>query len=174
MIDIEMSTKDKKVAIEAELVTGANPRKLAEKYKVHYTTVVGYRNKMREGGVNDTDIEVLTDADAGLVRAVAEEVTQKAVDAELLPPEAAKAKVAAIVDGVDGLKSLSTEFQDTITKLLHKANDFINDDMKLSEFRQVAGTVGELHEKVFAKGGTQVNVQQNNSGGGGFSSGMVN
>lgn len=168
-----MSAKDKKVAIEAELVTGVAPRKLADKYDVHYTTVLSYRTAMREAGVTNEDIAVLVDTDAGMVRAVAKEITKKAVEAEILPTKDAIAKEDAIVDGVNGLKTLNTEFQDTITRLLHKANDFISDDMKLSEFRQVAGTVGDLHEKVFSKGGTQVNVQQNNSNGG-FSSGMVN
>ena len=167
-----LSKEEKKVAVEAELIVGANPRKLAEKYGIHYTTVIGYRNAMRNNGSNP-DVLTLGDADLGLVKAVADKVVSQAVKADILPKDKGRAKVDAIVDGVGGLKLLSDEFQDTITKLLHKANSYITDDMKLAEFRQVASTVGELHEKVYSKGGTQVNVQQNN-GGTGFSSGMVN
>jgi len=172
MINVkELDSKSKKTAIEAELITGANPRKLSEKYDVHYSTVMTYRTALREAGTED--VKVLNDADLGLVKAVAEEIKQRAVDAEILPSNRADAKIEAIIKGTNGLKSLTDEFQTTITKLLHQANSYINDDMKLSEFRQVATTVGELHEKTFSKGGTQVNVQQNN-GGSGFSSGMVN
>jgi len=168
-----LGIKEKKVAIQAELITGANPRKLAEKYDIHYTTVIKYRNEQREGVVN-TEVLDVADADATVLRVVAEKV--KAEVAEVLPPKKAEAfadKVDDLVVGVSSLQLLDTSFHETITKLLNWANAQINDDMSLKEWMAIAGKIGELHTAVFAKGGVSVNVQQNNNATS-FSTGMVN
>ena len=169
-----LSNAEKQVAIKAELVAGGNPRKLADKYGVHYTTVIGYRNDLRDG-VIDTEVLDVANADAHVLKVVAEEVKTKVADAGALPPKSLEGfndKVDDIVEGVSSLQLLDTQFHTTITKLLSWANNQITDDMRLADWRAIASQVGELHTAVFSKG-TTVNVQQNN-GATGFSSGMVN
>ncbi len=170
-----LSNHDKKVAIKAELVTGANPRKLSEKYGVHYTTVIGYRNDLREGTL-EAEILDVADADAHVLKVVANEVKKKVADSGALPPKSMAQfsdKVDDIVEGVSSLQLLETEFHTTITKLLKWANAQITDDMRLADWRAIASQIGELHSKVYSNG-MQVNVQQNNNAGSSFTNGMVN
>lgn len=164
---------EKKTAIKAELVIGGNPRKLADSYGVHYTTVIGYRNDLREGKV-DKEILDVADTDAHVLRAVAEGIKAKA--ARVLPTKASKdfsAKVDDITAGVSSLNTLDTKFHSTITKLLSWADMQIHEDMKLSDWRAIATQVAQLHEAVYSKG-TTVQVQQNNTTSNSFTTGMVN
>ena len=163
--------EDKKVAIKAELITGANARKLAEKYDVHYSTVVKYRNELRDGKKDAIDV-VDADIEAPALHLIAEGVKAKSD----LPPKVQKvfeAKVDDIVEGISSLQLLDTEFHKTITKLLDWANNQITDDMAMKDWRMIASQIGDLHTAIFSKG-TTVNVQQNNNTGNSFTQGMVN
>ena len=168
-----LTNQEKQSAIKAELVTGANPRKLADKYDLHYTTVIKYRNELREGKV-ESDVIDVANSDAHVLHTVAENI--KAQNVEVLPPKGAQAfndKIDDLVEGVNSLALLDTSFHNTITKLLGWADKQITDDMPLKDWKLIASSVGELHTSIFSKGGVNVNVQQNN-GSRGFSSGMVN
>ncbi len=168
-----LSNQEKQSAIKAEIITGANPRKLADKYSVHYTTVIKYRNELRDGVVESEVLDVAA-SDAHVLHTVAENI--KAQNVEVLPPKGAQAfndKIDDLVEGVNSLALLDTAFHYTITTLLEWANKQITDDMPLKDWKVIASSVGELHTSIFSKGGVNVNVQQNN-GASGFSSGMVN
>ncbi len=168
-----LSKAEKKIAIKAELVTGANTRKLATKYDVHYTTVIGYRNELREGNSKDEALAVADVGDVAL-KVIAENV--KAQTIEVLPPKKAEefnTAVDGLVEGASSLQILDTEFHTTITKLLSWANNQIDDNMDIKTWEKIAYRIGELHKSIFMSGGVQVNVQQNNANNS-FSNGMVN
>ena len=173
-MDIKLlSNKDKKIAIQAELIAGANVRKLAEKYDVHYTTMLGYRNELREGVARE-EVLAFTDVKEVALHSIAENV--KSQSAEVLPPKKAKQfnnAVDEMVEGVNSLQLLDTAFHNTITRLLTWADNQITDDIDYKTWNNIATRIGELHKAVFANGGVQVNVQQNNANNS-FSAGMTN
>ena len=174
MDEKSLSTKEKKVAIQAQLIAGGNPRKLSEKYGLNYLTVISYRNELRDGSAKKDVINLANTSDVVLTVAV-ENIKEQT--AEVLPPKKAaefNAAVDEMVEGIDSLKLMNTEFHSTITRLLSWANKQITDDMDIKTWDRIAIRIGELHKAIFATG-TQVNVQQNGGGGNhSFTAGMVN
>ncbi len=168
-----LSKSEKRVAIKAELLLGANSKRLSDSYGIPYATVVKYRTEQREG-VGHSDILDLARTDAPLLQAVADGVKTKS--AEVLPSATAavfSGKVDELVSSVTMLHMLENSFHETITKLLSWANLQIRDDMDIKEWVIITDRIGELHTAIFANKGVQVNVQQNNSAGG-FKQSMVN
>ena len=158
-----LSKKEKLIRIKAELVAQhIDPQQISQLFDVDLATV--YRIKRDLERPESKTAELLS-TDGHVLQHVVNEVRRHPG----ITDEYAT-KVEKVVKGVTELKTLETEFQDTARLLLSWANDHIP-DAKPSEWKLIAGTVGELHEKIFAKGGTTVNVQQNN---GGFSDGIVN
>jgi len=158
-----LSKRDKDIRIKAELVAQyITEEQMCQLFDVSLAVVKRNKRELAEPASQTAE---LLDTDEHVLRNVVDEVRKY--------PDVTKeyvGKVEKVVNGVTELKTLESEFQDTARLLLGWANDHIP-DAKPSEWKLIAGTVGELHEKIFAKGGTTVNVQQNN---GGFSDGMVN
>ena len=166
-----LSNADKKIAIKAELVTGANPRKLSERYDIHYSTVITYRNELRNGSKKDDALEVAQTKE--VVMAVVAENIKKQTEENLTPKKAAQfnGMVDEIVEGISSFQLLETDLHTTMSSLLKYANNRISDDMDFKEWEKIAFRIGELHKAIYATGGVAVNVQQNNNS---FTNGMVN
>jgi len=164
-MDIKLLDKEeKKVRILAELLTGKKPRALAEEYDVHYATVMTWKRESKEQKVESAVLDV-AEADADVLHLVTEGIKKQS--AEVLPPKQANSvikKVDELKEGVNSLQLLDTAFHDTIMNLLTWANAQINEDMALKDWKLIANQIGELHSAIFSKGGTTVNMmQQNNS-----------
>jgi len=169
-----LSNAEKKVAVKAELIAGGNARKLATKYGIHYSTVVGYRNEMREGNSKDVVLEVAETKEVALA-VIANNIKEQTEDS--LPPKKAQKfnmAVDELVEGVSSLQLLDKSFHKSITGLLSWADNQIDDDMDIKLWEKIAYRIGELHKCVFANEGVSVNVQQNNNSGNSFTNGMVN
>jgi len=174
-MDIEhMTNADKKVAVKAELVTGANARKLATKYDIHYSTVITYRNELRNGSKKEEVLEIAETKE--VVLAVVADNIKKQTQETLTPKKAAQfnGMVDEIVEGISSFQLLETDLHTTMSSLLRYANNRISDDMDFKEWEKIAYRIGELHKAIYATGGVAVNVQQNNNTCNSFTNGMVN
>jgi len=155
----------KKAEILVQLAQGAKPRKLSDDFDVPYSTIMTWRREMGDSKVKDEVLDVAK-ADKVVLATVVEGIKEQATDN--LPPATAKSmgrKLDQLEEGISSLQLLDTQFHDTIIKLLKWADKQITDDMSMRDWKMLASSIGDLHSAIFSKGGTNINLmQQNNSG----------
>lgn len=156
---MKLSIDQKKVAILAELNTGASATELAIKYDVNPMTIGSWRRKQRLEAERVAILEVET-VDADVVASVVAGIKEKASDA--LPPKQYRkldAQLDKLQEGVTSLQMLDTAFHNSMMNLLEWANDRIQDDMKVSEWTALVNGISVLHNNMFGKGAnTNVNI----------------
>jgi transposase len=149
-----MTKEELRTRIEAELLTGAEPRELEEKYGVPYPTILGWKKKLLKEAPTE-DIAELTNATKATLEIVREKAKEEA-------PVVAK-KIDKIIDGVEGLKILEPEFHSVMHKAVKRAHSFIEkDDLTIKEWELITKTLANAYSAIFNKGGTNVNVVQTN------------
>ena len=181
----QLTNKQKKVAVLAEMALGAGRTAMMQKYDVSSTTVLNWRKEAKEKAerVVVTDIlDSTADVPLEMVRNMAEgsdtpqtveqlasTIKEKAVG-NVSTKQFAKLELQLdkLAEGITSLKMLETNFHSTIMNLLQVANMKIDEDMKISEWTQLVNGINILHGTLFGKnaGGTTINMmnQQNNGG----------
>jgi len=158
-----LSKEESEAAVKAELATGGKPRPLSTKYNIAYPTVCKWAREAK--GISDHDLALeLKDTNMDAVEQIVE--TLQETNTQVLGPATAtilNKQLDEVANGASSLQLLDVAFHETIINLLGYANRKINDDMSMSDFKTIAHQTGELHSKLFSKGGTNVNIMQNNN-----------
>jgi len=164
-----MTKEQKKKAILAGLLVGESPKELGLKYEISPIVISGWAKKQRRDAENE-DVMNTAKVDPVVLEAVAQEIKSKAKrNPEITTPQLNKLDVQLdlITEGVVGVQRLEDEFHRTMMNLLTWANAKITDDMKTSEWTHIVKGVSGLHDTMFGKGSnTQINLMQQNNGGG--------
>jgi len=143
--------------IEAELRLGKKSRELSEKYGIPYVTINGWKKSIDKEMAND-DIDELLQYD---------ETTLHGVTTKLKEEGASKVevkKVEKLVSDVDGLKRIDEKTRELSMSILNKTQAIVaNEDCSLKDLREAATIVTTIHNAMFNKNTTQVNVLNNNT-----------
>lgn len=145
--------------VEAELLSGKQPRELSEgayyeKYGVAYVTILNWQKKLQVDDVTET-ISDLTKETTGTLEVIRDAAKSKA-------PKVAK-DIDNIIDGVAGLKLLEPKMQKALTQAVNKAYEYLlEDDLSVKDWQTVTSTLAQTYAAVFNSKGTTVNVAQNN------------
>ena len=149
-----MTKEELRTRIEAELLTGIEPKELEEKYGVPYPTILGWKKKLLKETPSANIVE-LTNATKATLEIVREKAKEEA-------PVVAK-KIDKIIDGVEGLQLLEPEFHAVMHKAVKRAHEFIaQDDLTIKEWELITKTLANAYSAIFNKAGTNVNVVQTN------------
>ncbi len=137
--------------IRALLALGEKPKDIAERLDCKYDKVLQERKKMR------TESEITKVKDVTALDPVALEIL---VDkARGTAPAKVVEKMEAIQTGVQGLQTLDGEFHKTFTKLLNKANEFIDSDtLKPSEWVAITNSLSNAYNNIYNNSGVNVHV----------------
>ena len=179
----QLTNKQKRVAVLAEMALGAGRKAMAEKYDVNPNTIFNWRKEEAEAKTLESitsKIEPIPLAMADIVLDGIEEpisieelgskLKTKAEASEHITPKQfikLDRDIDKMTTGLTGLKMLETDFQVSILNLLSWANNKIEEDMKISEWTQLVNGISTLHGTMFGKStGTTINMmnQQNNAG----------
>lgn len=155
-----MSKEELRTRVEAELLTGKEPKELSSRYDMPYVTIISWRNKLFNEKPAE-DISVLTHQTKASLELIKE-------TAKLEAPKVA-GKIEAIIDGVQGLKELEPEFQIALTRAINIAQEFLDDkdsegnsNLSIKEWQLITSTLANTYGTLFNKSGTVVNVAQTN------------
>ncbi len=165
----KLSKADKKSAIMAELITGASAYDLGMKYNISPTLIGTWRREQRKQA-EKIDVQELAAIQPEVLKAVVDEVRTKAENSSELEThdlEKIYKQLDKVENGVASVQMLEDGFHTTMMNMLVWANNKISDDMKVSEWTQLVNGVSNLHGSLFGKGSsTQINLMQQNNGGG--------
>jgi len=151
-----LSKEELRSAIIAQLRLGKSPKDIAEMLDCNISLVYTQNRKLKAEQENEV-VQELVEAPMDVVKHVAEEVKKQVV-----APNPIAGQVDNIVEGVDGLKKLDMKFQSTMTRVLSKFNEALEEDnLKLSEVKMVADTVANAYNKIFTSG-TNIHIGDNN------------
>jgi len=143
--------------IEAELRLGKTSRELSEKYDVQYNTINGWKKALDKERANE-DIDGLLQYDEVTLHTVATKLKEEGA----IPVEVKK--VEKLVSDVDGLKRLGEKTRELSMTILNKTQAIVaNESCSLKELREAANIVTTIHNAMFNKNTTQVNVLNNNT-----------
>jgi len=139
--------------VDAELALGVSPRKIAEKYKVGYGTILLWQKKIKE---QNNNLETVMAVDANTLQAVADKVKENA-------PKKVVKQIDNLVDGVTNLQQLEPKFNSMVLKLLEKAEQLAEDDeLTVKDWSLLSAGIGALYANIFNKAGVNVNVLNQN------------
>ena len=173
MDDKLLDKETKRTKIMAELAVGVEAKHLAEKYDESYAKIAGWKANMREGKLKKKVLDVAKE-DTHLIELVVDEIKEKASH-KLAPREMKKLEVQLddLAESDTSLQIMDRKFHDTIVNMLGKVDDYLTQEIKVSEFTSLMKHVGELHKNIFSvENGTTVNLTQNNANVGGFKDGF--
>ena len=146
-----------RMKIEAELRLGKKPRELSEKYDVPYVTINGWSNKIKKDLAN-IDVDTLLEADEITLHHVADKIKESA------PMPEAK-KVDKLVKQVDGLKRLEDKTRELSFSILQQVEVYLalQPEPNMRDLKDAATIVSTIHNSLFNKANTQINVMNNNT-----------
>jgi len=153
-----MTKEALRTRVEAELLSGVEPKDLGTKYDIPYVTVLHWKKKL----LAETPTTVVSDL-TQQTKASLEVIRDVAVrEAPLVA-----GKIDAIIDGVMGLKELEPEFLTAMTKAVSLAQTFLDavDDegvstVTINEWKTITTTLAMAYGTLYNKSGTTVNVAQ--------------
>lgn len=155
-----MTKEELKTRIEAELLSGATPTELAVKYDVPYATVNDWKKKLLSEKPS-TQVSDLTNQTVATLEIIRDTAKAQA--------PAVAGKIDAIIDGIEGLKTLEPEFHTAMLKAVNLAQTFLdatddegNSVVSVKEWQIITSTLAQAYGALFNKAGTTVNVAQTN------------
>ena len=129
---------------KALLAMGEKPKDVADKTGVAYSKVLQLK-KIEE----QSDVEVI---DPAILHMVVEKAKEEA------PAKVVK-KLEMVAEGLTGLQVLDNEFHTTMSAVLKRANEFLNDDeLKTSEWVAITNALSNAYNSIFNNKGVSVNV----------------
>ena len=147
-----MTKEEQKTRIEAELLSGAATKYLADKYSMPETTIASWKTKLNKES-EDVKIGKLTEhtkASLEVIREVAKEQAPKAAP-----------KIDKIIDGIEGLKQLEPEFHTAMSLAVKRAQEYLSEEntiLTIKEWQLITSTLASAYGALFNKNGTTVNV----------------
>ena len=161
----KLNVDQKRIAILAELSKGAKAAELAERYDVNPMTIGSWRRKARLEA-EKADVLEIEEIPPETIKAVVQEVREKAESSDISKAQYKKLtkELNKIEEGIPSLQLLDTAFHQTMLNLLTFANNQINDDMKISDWRSLVEGISQLHKELFGKDSiNNVNIVQANN-----------
>ena len=149
-----------RMKIEAELRLGKKPKELSDKYDVPYVTINGWSKKIQKEMANE-DIDKLLDVDRVTLHHVADEVAKQAENPEM--PEVKK--INKLISQVDGLKRLEEKTRELSFTILKQVEVYMTfkPELDMRDLKDAATIVTTIHNSMFNKANTQINVLNNNN-----------
>ena len=145
-----------RMKVEAELRLGKTAKSLSEKYDIPYVTI-NYWNKQLKSEQVDADVNTLMDYDSTTVHSVAENLVKEAPLPEVK-------KVEKLVKDVDGLKRLEEKTREISMAILSEVQVYmVSNECNLRELKDAATIVTAIHNAIFNKANTQINVMNNST-----------
>ena len=164
----KLNKEQKKKAIMAGMLTGGSATELGEEYNVNPITIGSWMKAHAKTADKDEVLD-LKEVDPIALEVIGTEVKRKASDNPNITTKQLdkfEKGVDGIISGVVGLQLLETEFHTLIMKLLKWADKKITDDMKISEWATLVDKITSLHTSLFKTTNTNINLLQQNNGGG--------
>ena len=146
-----------RMKVYAELRLGKKPKELSEKYDMPYQTINVWNNKIKKEMAN-TDVDMLLEADEVTLHQVANQLKESA------PMPEAK-KVDKLVKQVDGLKRLEEKTRSISMSILNEVQSYLalQGEPNMRDLKDAASIVTTIHNAMFNKANTQINVMNNNT-----------
>lgn len=139
------------VKIQALLELGEKPRAIADKLGVGYQKVLAVRKKM-EANKEIHKVDDLVKLDPIALQLVVDKAKEEA-------PATVVKKLETLQEGLSGMQVLDGKFQETFTKILTKAEQFLDDDkLKPSEWVSITNALSNAYNNVFNNSGVNVTV----------------
>jgi len=149
--------KNVKLAIQAKLRLGISPRDIADQLDVKLPTVYKLSQDLKRGEEND----LVDELHALPIETVAHIVTEAKKEPNI--PAPMTEAFDAVVAGADGLKKLDMSFQATMTNVLSRFDEMLQDkELALKDIVLISNTTANAYEKVFTAG-TNIHIGDNNS-----------
>jgi len=146
-----------KKKIEAELRLGKNSRELSEKYDISYKTIQIWKKKI-DAEMVEVDIDTALSYDEATLYGVVNKLQEE--DAPALEVEKAK----KLAEDVIGLQRIEAKTREISMAILSQTQKYVEvNDCSLKELREASGIVTTIHNALFNKNTTQVNVMNNNT-----------
>lgn len=142
---------------------------LSEKHGIHRITIKKWIEAEEKVRIEKGLIDITRIEDSELVT----EVIGKVRDKAMITHNSDKliAKLDNLEEGIQGLALVDAKFHKTIMNLLVWADNQIDDDLAINEWKVLVEHIAKLHSAVFSKGGNNVTVmQQTNATAGGSAS----
>ncbi len=147
--------KSTKLAIQAKLRLGISPKDIAEQLEVKINAVYTINQKLSI----TKDDEMIQELHELPIETVAHIVTE----AKKIAPTPVTEAFDAVVAGADGLKKLDMSFQATMTNVLSRFDEMLQDkELALKDIVLISNTTANAYEKVFTAG-TNIHIGDNNS-----------
>jgi phage tail sheath protein FI len=128
----------------ALLAMGEKPKDVAEKTGVSYQKVLQLKKAEEQ-----SDVEVI---DPAILHMVVEKAKEEA------PAKVVK-KLEKVAEGLTGLQVLDNEFHTTMSNVLKRANEFLdNEDLKAGEWVAITNALSNAYNNIFNNKGVSVNV----------------
>jgi hypothetical protein len=145
-----------RLRVEAELRLGKKPKELADKYEVPYVTVNGWNNKLKKV-LLDQSVDDVMNYDEVTLQTVLDKASE-----EMPLPEAKK--VEKLTKDIVGLQRLEEKTREIGFSILNQVQAYMAlNNCELKELSQAANIVTTLHNSLFNKANTQINVMNNNT-----------
>jgi len=143
-------SKEQKLAVRAKLELGKTPRKISDEMDdVGYQTALSIRREMERDKENDLVEEV---------KAVDLQMVVERAKEDMAPKDVVK-KLERVQEGVSGLQLLDSEFHTTMSAVLKRANEFLEqDDLKTSEWVSITNALSNAYNNIFNNKGVNVHV----------------
>ncbi len=137
--------------IRALLALGEKPKDIAERLDCKYDKVLIEKRKMKKES-EDTKIKDVTALDPVALEILVDKARGTA-------PAKVVEKLEAVHEGILGLQLLDGKFHETFTKLLNKADEFIDSDkLKPSEWVAITNSLSNAYNNIYNNSGVNVHV----------------
>ncbi len=147
---------DKEILVKAALAQGKTPRAIADdpEYDINYSTVLKYRNQLREQSEKD-NVAKVAKLDPLALQVVVENI-----------PDSGKNDIdldtKSVIAGAAGMQALLPEFQSTASTLLKRIGELAEkESLTPNGIKTLTSAVGDLYSDMFVQKGTNVQVNNN-------------
>ena len=141
---------------EGLLSMGEKPRDIAEKIGLNYQAVLAVRKEMEDKRAKAKVLD-LSSIDPVAMELIVDKAKQGA-------PTSVVKKLEVVSEGVKGLHLLDNEFHTTFSKVLTKAEEFLNDDkLTAAQWVSITNALSNAYNNIFNNSGVNVHVDNSTS-----------
>jgi len=140
--------QERELRAKSLLAMGEKPKEVAEKTGVNYQKVLKLRKDLDEENTPD-----VTTIDPAAVQLIVDKAKEDDVPAVMIR------KLEKVAEGVTGLQKLDNEFHTTFSKILSKAEEFLDSEkLKPSEWVAITNALSGAYNNIFNNSGVNVHV----------------
>ncbi len=153
-----------KIQVEALLEEGVNILEIMDRTGIKMKLIRGYQREWMTNKESQLVIDIVNEDEENLGTAI--DTFKKDLESQDVDIDFDNLDKA--LDNMDGLKALNKEMQDTCSKALKRANQFLDDDntkLTPAQWKTIVDGIAGMYSNIFVPQGTNINIMNNNGGG---------